>query len=86
MRKIVRLNDPTSHGGKVTSVSANQFTVGGIPVARIGDAVTCPIHGAGTIIEGDAHHVIDGIGVAFEGHKVSCGAILQSTVNNFGRL
>ena len=86
MRKIVRLNDPTSHGGKVASVSATQFTIGGVAVARVGDKATCPIHGDGTIIEGDPHHTIDGIRVAYEGHKVSCGATLQSTVHNFGRL
>lgn len=86
MRKVIRLHDPTSHGGKVASVAASQFTVGGIPVARVGDKITCPLHGDGTITEGDPHHTIDGIGVAYEGHKASCGATLQSTVPNFGRL
>lgn len=86
MRKVIRLNDPTSHGGKVSSVTATHFTIGGIAVARIGDKFTCPRHGDGTIIEGDPHHTIDGIGVAYEGHKASCGATLQSTVPNFGRL
>jgi uncharacterized Zn-binding protein involved in type VI secretion len=86
MRKVIRLNDPTSHGGKVLSVAATHFTVGGIAVACLGDKTTCPLHGPGTIIEGDQHHTIDGIAVAYEGHKVSCGATLQSTVPNFGRL
>ena len=86
MRKIIRLNDPTSHGGKVASVGAPHFTVGGVAVARVGDKCTCPVHGDGTITEGDAHHTIDGIGVAYEGHKTSCGATLQSTIANFGRL
>ena len=86
MRKIVRLNDPTSHGGKVVSVAATHFTAGGVAVARVGDKATCPLHGDCTIMEGDPRHTIDGIDVAYEGHKVSCGATLQSTVRNFGRL
>jgi hypothetical protein len=28
MRKVVRLNDPTTHGGTVVSVTATHFTVG----------------------------------------------------------
>ena len=86
MRKIIRLGDPTSHGGKVVSVAAAHFIVAGIPVARVGDLCTCPLkgHNGCTIVEGDPHHTIDGIPVAYEGHKTSCGAALQATVGNFG--
>ncbi|WP_306396304.1 PAAR domain-containing protein [Telluria beijingensis] len=83
MPNIVRLNDPTSHGGKVTSVKALHFTVGGVAVACVGDKCICPIHGQGTIIEGESHHTIDGKAVAYDGHKTSCGATLTSTVTNF---
>ena len=83
MPNIIRLNDPTSHGGKVASVAATYFTVGGLAVARVGDKCTCPLHGDGTIAEGDPHHSIDNIPVAYEGHKTSCGATLQSTAPNF---
>ncbi len=76
MRKVIRLNDPTSHGGIVASIAATHFTVGG--------QTTCPLHGDGTIIEGDPHHTIDGIRIAYEKRKTSCGATLQSTVANFG--
>ena len=85
MPNVIRLNDATSHGGNVTSVTATHFTVGGKAVARVGDKCTCPLHGDGTIIEGDPHHTIDGIRVAYAGHVTSCGATLQSTVTNFGR-
>lgn len=51
-KKIIRLGDPTDHGGAVTSVSGTFYKVGGIPVA-------------------------------FEGHKTSCGAALQSTLDTF---
>jgi uncharacterized Zn-binding protein involved in type VI secretion len=85
MRNVIRLNDPTSHGGKVASVAATHFTVGAIAVARVGDKCTCPLHGDTTITEGDPNHTIDGIAVAYDGHKTSCGATLTSTVTNFGR-
>ena len=88
MRKVIRLNDPTSHGGKVISATAAHFTVGGVAVARVNDKCSCPIKGHGNcvIIEGDPHHTIDGVAVAYEGHKTSCGAVLISTVANFGKL
>jgi uncharacterized Zn-binding protein involved in type VI secretion len=83
MANVIRLNDPTSHGGKVASVAATHFTVGGIAVACVGDKCTCPLHGPGTIVEGDATHTIGGIAVAYQGHKTSCGAVLMATVGNF---
>ena len=82
MPDIVRLNDPTTHGGTVTSVAATHFTVGGIPVACVGDKCSCPVHGVGTIVEGDQHHTINGKPVAYDGHKTSCGATLISTFTN----
>lgn len=86
MRNVIRLGDPTSHGGKVESVSANHFTVSGIAVARVGDLCSCPIkgHDKCTIAEGDPHHVIDGIAVAHDGHKTTCGATLIPTIENYG--
>jgi uncharacterized Zn-binding protein involved in type VI secretion len=88
MRNVIRLGDSTSHGGKVVSVSANHFTVDDIPVARVGDACSCPIKGHDncTIAEGDPHHVIDGVPVAYEGHKTTCGAALIPSTGNFSGL
>jgi uncharacterized Zn-binding protein involved in type VI secretion len=86
MRKVIRVGDSTSHGGKVISSAAPHFTVDGKPVACIGDKCTCPIVGHGgvcTIIDGDAQHTIDGRQVAYEGHKTSCGASLMATGNKF---
>lgn len=85
MRNVIRLGDPTFHGGKVVSVSANHFTGDGIPVARVGDVCSCPIkgHNGCTIAEGDPKHTIDGIPVAYEGNKTSCGAELKATAGNF---
>ncbi len=76
MRKIICLNDATSHGGKVVKVAATHFTVGGVPVARVGDKTSCPVHGQGSIVEGEARHTIGGVRVAYEGHRTSCGATL----------
>lgn len=85
MPKIIRLGDPTDHGGQVIASGAPHFTVGGKPVALKGDACSCPKRGHSdcTIAEGDPHHTINGIPVAYEGHKTSCGAALIATVENY---
>ena len=82
MRKVIRVGDPTTHGGKVISSRAPHFTVDGKPVVCVGDKCTCPIIGHGgtcVITEGDSKHTIDGHPVAYEGHKTSCGATLMAT-------
>jgi uncharacterized Zn-binding protein involved in type VI secretion len=86
MRGVIRLGDPTSHGGTVIAASSRAI-VNGIPVARQGDACTCPIRGhSGCVIaEGDPVVVLDGIPVAFEGHKTSCGATLIASIPTSGR-
>lgn len=86
MPNVIRLGDPTSHGGKVVSVSADHFTVDGKPVARVGDACSCPIKGHDNckVAEGSPRHVIDNVAVAYEGHKTTCGATLIATIGNFG--
>ena len=85
MSNVIRLGDTTSHGGKVVSVKAKHFAVGGIAVACVGDKCTCPIkgHDVCTIAEGDPNHVIDGVAVAYEGHKTTCGATLLATTKDF---
>jgi uncharacterized Zn-binding protein involved in type VI secretion len=85
MKGVIRLGDPTSHGGRVISANARSKVLG-ITVARVGDACLCPIpgHGACVIVEGHPSVKVDGIPVAFEGHKTSCGASLISTVAKSG--
>jgi len=87
MRRIIRLGDSTSHGGKVVG-STSHMTVGGLPVARLGDQCTCPKRGHNNcvIVEGDQNWTIDGIPVALEGCKLSCGAVLISSMPNAGRV
>jgi uncharacterized Zn-binding protein involved in type VI secretion len=85
MPNVIRLGDPTSHGGKVESVSAAHFTVDGIAVACVGDSCSCPVkgHEGCTIAEGDSTHLISGVAVAYDGHKTTCGAKLIATIGNF---
>lgn len=84
MPRVIRLNDPTDHGGKVVGASSD-FQVMGLPVARVGDACTCPQQGhQGCVIaEGDPNFAVGGRAVAFEGHKTSCGATLIATAGDF---
>ena len=86
MKRVIRLGDPTNHGGKVVSAASNAH-IEGLPVARLGDTVICPKkgHGTTTIVEGDPDWLLEGIPVALEGHKTSCGATLISTLPKLGR-
>ena len=86
MRRVIRLGDRTSHGGYVVSATS-RVTVMGIDVARLGDQCTCPKkdHNNCYIVEGDPNWTIDGVPVALEGHKLSCGAVLISSMPNAGR-
>lgn len=85
MQNVIRLGDPTSHGGKVVSASASHFRVHGVPVACVGDTCSCPIpgHSDCTIATGSPHHLINGKQVAFEGDSLSCGAKLISSFKHF---
>ncbi|WP_317205717.1 PAAR domain-containing protein [Janthinobacterium sp.] len=86
MRGVIRLNDPTSHGGKVVSAAPNSKVMG-VAVARKGDRCMCPQRGHEicVIAEGDPKVLIDGVPVAFEGHLTTCGARLISTMPTSGR-
>lgn len=85
MINVIRLGDETSHGGKVVEVTATHITVEGIAVARVGDLCSCPVKGHDDckIAEGNPGHVIDGIPVAYDGHKTTCGATLIASTQNF---
>lgn len=85
-KRVIRLGDPTSHGGVVVSAASN-FVMFDKNVARIGDVCTCPVKGHNNcvIVEGDPVWTIDGKGVALEGCKTSCGAVLLSTLPNVMR-
>ena len=44
MKRVIRLGDPTDHGGHVVSAAAST-SLFGKQVACLGDAVTCPQQG-----------------------------------------
>ena len=85
MPNVIRLGDPTSHGGKVISASASDYLVDGIAVVRVDDQCSCPIpgHGVTKVMEGDADYIVGGKPVALAGHKTGCGAQLISTIGNY---
>ena len=85
MPNVIRLGDPTSHGGKVINSSATHITVDGKPVALVGDKCICPINGHQdcSIASGNSQHTVNGKAVAYEGDKTTCGASLISTVSTF---
>lgn len=80
-RRLVLVGDPTTHGGVVLT-GAPASTVGGKPIARLGDQVSCPKHGNNTIVEGQAAHAVGGLPVALEGHHTACGATLVATCSS----
>lgn len=77
-RPLIRVDDPTSHGGKVVEGSENMI-IDGKPVARVGDKVSCPIHGDTTIDSGSPTYIVDGKPTARDGDKTACGATLKAT-------
>lgn len=85
MKNVIRVGDPTSHGGKVLQSGAPHLTASGRPVALIGDKCMCPMtgHQNCAIVSGNARHQISGKAVAYDGDKTSCGATLISTVETF---
>ena len=81
MKGIIRLGDPTNHGGKVVSAHGS-YQVQGVAVARAGDSCSCPKEGHGgtcTITKGNPNHLVGGMAVAFDGCRTSCGAVVNTT-------
>lgn len=85
MPTVIRLGDPSSHGGMVTDCCSANFKAAGKPMAVVGDKVMGPVEGHVncTIATGNARHRIKGKAVAYEGDTTSCGAVLLSTVPVF---
>lgn len=70
------LGDKTDHGGTVIEGDTTSV-VGGKPIARLGDKVSCPkCKGVYPIVEGVADTLYSDKPVAIHGHRTSCGAIL----------
>ena len=77
--EIIRMGDPTTHGGKVIEGSPVDICHGK-PIAFIGHKTYCPqCKGTFPIIEGVATTTFYGKGVALAAMKTACGAALIPT-------
>lgn len=75
MPRVVRIGDPGSHGGVVSTGSPDTFA-NGRKVARVGDTYGCPIHGPNPIVTGSLDTFANGQAVARVGDSTACGATL----------
>lgn len=75
MPRVVRIGDPGSHGGSVTSGSPDVLA-NGLQVARVGDTYSCPVHGPNPITSGSPDAFANGQAVARVGDSTACGATL----------
>lgn len=77
--EIIRLGDPTSHGGTVIEGSFTDICFDK-PIAYLGHKTYCPkCRGTFPISEGAMTASFYGKGVALAGMKTACGAILIAT-------
>ena len=75
MTKLAYEGDDTSHGGKILTGS-DRIKVKGRRAARIGDKVSCPIHGDNEITEGSGRMKDGATPLSREGDHTQCGAYL----------
>ncbi|WP_410837218.1 PAAR domain-containing protein [Paraburkholderia sp. SIMBA_030] len=84
MRAIIRVGDTTSHGGTVIE-GFPTMTVYGRSAAGLGHHVMCPkCGGTYSIVECAPNMTHHGVGVALEGMRTACGAVViasQHTAN-----
>ena len=74
MPSIARLGDTTDHGGVIITSSPDTLS-NGILIARVGDLVSCPIHGVNPIISGSTTGVLVNDKIcAIVGSKTACGS------------
>jgi uncharacterized Zn-binding protein involved in type VI secretion len=78
MKKLAYEGDSTSHGGKILSGS-DRIKIKGRRAARVGDIVSCPIHGDNRIIEGGSSMTDAGVPVARDRDRTQCGSFLIAT-------
>ena len=80
---FIREGDTTSHGGRVLACSPENKS-DGVPLALLGDKVSCPKCGGVYPIVGikNLGVTFDGRPVASEGDTTACGATLIASQNN----
>ena len=75
-KKIICKGDKTDHGGTVIE-GISTYLIQGREASGKGHMVECPLcKGSFPIIEGSENMKVQGIPIALEGMKTSCGAIL----------
>lgn len=80
-KPIIRLGDPTSHGGVVIEAFPT-LNIYGKPAAGIGHLVSCPkCKGSFPIVAGASNSTFMGKNIALEGMLTACGAVLIATQN-----
>ncbi|EHK64365.1 polymorphic toxin type 44 domain-containing protein [Achromobacter arsenitoxydans] len=73
---IIRIGDSTTHGGTVLQ-GVSVYTIDGRVASGVGHLVRCPkCKGTFPIVQGVASFTVDGISLAVEGMRTSCGAEL----------
>lgn len=75
MKILAYEGDPTTHGGKVLNGS-DRIKVNGRRAARVGDLVSCPIHGDNPITSGSTRMTDAGVRLACDGDATQCGSVL----------
>jgi len=77
MKKIIRDNDQSDHGGYIIA-SAGRFKNRGIKTAVHGDMHVCPIRGHGTtsVTATSRSFRVGSVRVVVEGDQAQCGAAM----------
>lgn len=90
-RRVAVLGDVCDHGAVIIT-SCRRTLVDGIPVARYGDLVACPLpnHGVNPIVKASGTVWVEGQRVARVGDTTACGATIitgsgEMEVGDYGR-
>ena len=78
-RRVVVINDVTSHGGRVISASST-FNIEGKNAMLLNDLVYCPEHGANPIVACDMSYEENGRGIVVHGCKSACGSVVYASL------
>lgn len=79
-KPAARVGDMAGHMGTVLIGSTNVF-IGGLPAARKGDALVCPIHGTGVITQGSTTVLINGMPAARMTDLTGCMTFGMSAIS-----
>lgn len=78
MKAFVRKGDTLREAGG--EVLAGHYLCSDQPIACMGDAVRCNLHGLTEIAEGSDLVEFDGCRAALDGHRCACGCTLVSSM------